>query len=272
MFDRSHRDKGWDELGYHFVIGNGTSSGDGVVEVGTRWQTHLDSSVLMLNAHYMAMRIVSVRRAFTLLFKRDRSDQPVAEIVSVEDGKYISYDFADWTELSAFRKEFEPNGHDWIHTVRFDIVVPRIIRVLTFAKLPRQEVKFNRRNLFARDHNTCQYCGKHHTTSQLSLDHVIPRSRGGKTTWDNIVAACLKCNVQSGRTPPKPTSWFDAHQAASQPGHQRDHVRQPLLELEAISRHSLLGRRTPPVIPSTFQGEGRVRARTLNFGNAQYYL
>ena len=156
----------------------------------------------MLNAHYMAMRVVSVRRAFTLLFKRDHSDQPVAEIVSVEDGKYISYDFADWATLSAFRKEFEPNGHDWIRTVRFDIVVPRIIRVLTFSKLPRQEVKFNRRNLFARDNNTCQYCGKRFSTSQLSLDHVVPRSRGGKTTWDNIVCACLKCNVRKGgRTP-----------------------------------------------------------------------
>ena len=156
----------------------------------------------MLNAHYMAMRVVSVRRAFTLLFKRDNTDQPVAEIVSVEEGRYVSYDFADWAALSAFRKEFEPNGHDWIRTVRFDIVVPRIIRVLTFSKLPRQEVKFNRRNLFARDHNTCQYCGKRYTTSQLSLDHVIPRSRGGKTTWDNIVCACLKCNVRKGgRTP-----------------------------------------------------------------------
>jgi len=156
----------------------------------------------MLNAHYMAMRVVSVRRAFTLLFKRDHSDQPVAEIVSVEDGKYVSYDFADWATLSAFRKEFEPHGHDWIRTVRFDIVVPRIIRVLTFAKLPRQEVKFNRRNLFARDHNTCQYCGRRYTTSQLSLDHVIPRSRGGKTTWENIVIACVPCNQRKGgRTP-----------------------------------------------------------------------
>ncbi|MDO8631324.1 MAG: HNH endonuclease, partial [Phycisphaerales bacterium] len=161
-------------------------------------RSYLDSSVLMLNAHYMAMRVVSVRRAFTLLFKHDVQNQPVAEIVSAEDGRYVSYDFADWAELSQFRKEFEPDGHDWIRTVRFDIVVPRIIRVLTFAKLPRQEVKFNRRNLFARDHNTCQYCGKRYTTSQLSLDHVIPRSQGGKTMWENIVCACLKCNVRKG--------------------------------------------------------------------------
>ncbi len=164
--------------------------------------SYLDSNVLLLNAHYMAMRVVSVRRAFTLLFKRDHEQKPIAEIVSVEDGRYVSYDFADWAELSAFKREFEPNGHDWIRTVRFDLVVPRIIRVLTFARLPKQDVKFNRRNLFARDHNTCQYCGKKFSSSQLSLDHVIPRSLGGTTCWENIVCACLKCNVRKGgRTP-----------------------------------------------------------------------
>lgn len=162
----------------------------------------LDSNVLLLNAHYMAMRVVSARRAFTLLFKRDEQQQPVAEIVHIEDGRYVSYNFDDWAALSRFKHEFEPAGYDWVHTVRFAIAVPRIVRVLTFSRLPRQDVKFNRRNIFARDHNTCQYCGKRSSTSELSLDHVIPRSRGGKSTWDNIVCACLRCNVRKGgRTP-----------------------------------------------------------------------
>lgn len=150
----------------------------------------------------MALRVISVRRAFTLLFKHDACRRPVAEVVDVEDGHYVSYDFLDWTELSAFKAEFEPARHDWIRTVRFDITVPRIVRVLSFSKLPRQEVKFNRRNLFARDGNTCQYCGKRLSTSALSLDHVIPRSRGGPTTWANVVCACVRCNVRKGgRTP-----------------------------------------------------------------------
>ncbi|MGB2985410.1 MAG: HNH endonuclease [Phycisphaerae bacterium] len=145
---------------------------------------------------------MSVRRAFTLLFKRDEAQQPVAEVVHIEDGRYVSYDFEDWAELSAFKKEFEPADHDWIRTVRFDLVVPRIIRVLTFSRLPQQGVKFNRRNLFARDDNTCQYCGKRFSSSELSLDHVIPRFQGGSTTWDNVVCACLRCNVRKGgRTP-----------------------------------------------------------------------
>lgn len=143
-----------------------------------------------------------MRRAFTLLCKRNPSSQPVAEVVHIADGRYVSYDFEDWAALSAFKKEFEPAKHDWIRTVRFDLVVPRIIRVLTYSNVPRQEVKFNRRNLFARDSNTCQYCGKRFPMSELSLDHVIPRSQRGPTTWENVVCACHKCNVKKGgRTP-----------------------------------------------------------------------
>lgn len=162
----------------------------------------MDGRVLLLNAHYMALRVISVRRAFSLLCKYNGANEPIAEIVNVEDGRYVSYNFADWAEISAFRREFEPARYDWIRTVRLYIAVPRIVRVLTFSKLPRQDVKFNRRNLFARDANTCQYCGKRFPTSQLSLDHIVPRSRGGAATWENIVCACLKCNVRKGgRTP-----------------------------------------------------------------------
>ncbi len=165
-------------------------------------KTSLNDHVLLLNAHYMALCVVTVRRAFTMLFKRDADEQPIAEIVSIEDGQYVSYDFDDWTELSAYRKEFEPTDHDWVRTVRFDLAVPRIVRVLSFSKVPRQPVKFNRRNVFARDHNSCQYCGKRCHTSELSLDHIIPRSQGGTATWQNIVCACVRCNVRKGgRTP-----------------------------------------------------------------------
>lgn len=157
---------------------------------------------MLLNAHYMALRVVSVRRAFMLLFKQDLAHHPVAEIVHVEDGRYVSYNFEDWAALSAFRREFEPAEHDWIRTVRFDIAVPRIIRVLTYARLPQRDIKLNRRNIFARDANICQYCGKRFSTSELSLDHVIPRSRGGNSSWENLVCSCIKCNVRKGgRTP-----------------------------------------------------------------------
>jgi 5-methylcytosine-specific restriction endonuclease McrA len=87
--------------------------------------------------------------------------------------------------------------------VNFHIAVPRIIRLLFYDRLPRTDVKFNRRNIFARDKNKCQYCGKHFPTSELSLDHVIPRTQGGKTTWENIVCACAACNVKKGGQIPR---------------------------------------------------------------------
>jgi 5-methylcytosine-specific restriction endonuclease McrA len=156
----------------------------------------LSQSVLVLNRLYMAIRVVNVRRAMTLLYRE------LAEVVSVEDGQYLSYDFTDWIDVSQARAAFEPDRHDWIHTVRFQIAVPRIVRLLAYDKLPRSTVKLNRRNLYARDRNRCQYCGRHCTTSELSLDHVVPRSQGGITSWQNMVCACIRCNVRKGgRTP-----------------------------------------------------------------------
>jgi len=156
----------------------------------------LDSNVLALNRHFMALRVMSVRRAFSLLF------QNVAQVIHIEGGQYATYDFDSWAELSQLKREFEPHAHEWLHTVRFEIAVPRVIRLLCYDKLPRSDVRFNRRNIFARDRNRCQYCGDKFAMNELSLDHVVPRSQGGKATWENIVCCCLKCNVRKGgRTP-----------------------------------------------------------------------
>jgi len=156
----------------------------------------LDASVLVLNRLFMAVRVVRARHAFRLLWKE------VAEVVSVEDESYNCYDFSSWAEVSQLRRRFEPGDHEWVRTVRFEIAVPRVIRLLTYDRVPRTRVRLNRRNLFARDRSHCQYCGRKFSSSDLSIDHVTPRSRGGRTTWANVVCACLKCNVRKGgRTP-----------------------------------------------------------------------
>lgn len=158
--------------------------------------------MLLLNAHYMALRVVSVRRAFTLLFKQDDLCQPVAEVICIEEGRFVSYDFADWVEVSSYSDLMDNGNGDWVRTVRFRLAVPRIVRVLSYARLPRREIKFSRRNIFARDNHTCQYCGRRFHASELSLDHVVPRSHGGRAHWENIVSACVRCNVRKGgRTP-----------------------------------------------------------------------
>jgi 5-methylcytosine-specific restriction endonuclease McrA len=156
----------------------------------------LDARVLVLNRLYVAVRVVSAKRAFAMLCRG------MAEIIHVEDGQYVNYDFETWTEVSEFRRQFEREQHDWVRTVRYEIAVPRIIRLLGYDRLPAQRVKLNRRNLFARDRNQCQYCGHHFPTSDLTLDHVTPRTQGGGDTWENLVCACVPCNARKGgRTP-----------------------------------------------------------------------
>jgi len=163
---------------------------------GAAAATGLGSQVLVLNKAYIALRVISAKRAFSLLVR------DAAEVIHADDGQYANYDFESWLELSELRRQFEPDQHDWVRTVRMDIAVPRIIRLLGYDRLPDQRVKLNRRNLFARDRNRCQYCGHFFPTNELSIDHVVPRSQGGPDTWENLVCACVKCNARKGgRTP-----------------------------------------------------------------------
>ncbi len=172
------------------IIGMGT---DAIAVAPT---SALDASVLVLNKLYVAIRVVTARRAFGLL-ARD-----IAEVIHVDDGQYFNYDFASWQDISTLQREFEPDKHDWVRTVRSHIAVPRIVRVLGYDRLPARAVKLNRRNLFARDKSRCQYCGGRFPSAELSIDHVIPRRQGGKDTWENLVCACIRCNARKGgRTP-----------------------------------------------------------------------
>ena len=174
------------------VNGTGTN-GHGHSPAGT-----LQLSVLALNRNYMAVHIISVRRAFCLLFKE------LAEVVNVEAGRYMSYDFEGWRETSELKAVLgeREEDEDWMQAVNFQIEVPRIVRLLRYDRVPNNTVKFNRRNVFLRDGHRCQYCGQRYSSTRLSLDHVLPRSRGGEDSWENIVCACLTCNVRKGhRTP-----------------------------------------------------------------------
>jgi 5-methylcytosine-specific restriction endonuclease McrA len=158
--------------------------------------TALSSSVLVLNRFYMAVHVVNVRRALGLLFRE------LAEVIHLEEGQYANYNFDSWREISALRASFKKQHEDWIHAINFELQAPRVIRLLSYDRVPRQTLRFNRRNLFARDGNHCQYCGRSFPTSELSLDHIVPRSRGGDTSWENVVCACVACNVRKGgRTP-----------------------------------------------------------------------
>jgi len=81
-----------------------------------------------------------------------------------------------------------------VQSVQFQIRVPEIVLLLVYDRIPRKRVIFSRRNLFRRDRFTCQYCGRQPGKGELSIDHIVPRSLGGRSTWVNCVVACLKCN------------------------------------------------------------------------------
>jgi 5-methylcytosine-specific restriction endonuclease McrA len=124
--------------------------------------------VLVLNQNYEPLNVCRVRRAVVLL----------------QDG----------------RAEMLENGVGFIHSISLDFPVPSVIRLAHMIKRPRPQRKLTRLEIFHRDHFTCQYCGKQ--TSQLTLDHVIPRYRGGEHKWENVVSACIPCNRRkAGRTP-----------------------------------------------------------------------
>jgi len=130
--------------------------------------------VLVLNASYEPLNITSWRRAVVLLIKNK------AEQVE-HNGKCVY-------------KEFP---------------LPTVIRLRHYIQVPYKEIPLTRRNILHRDGHTCQYCG--YTGEDLTLDHVIPRSRGGGDTWENIVTACVRCNVKKGSRTPREASMALAH-------------------------------------------------------------
>jgi len=156
----------------------------------------LNAEVLVLNKAWSPVHVTSARRAFALLLRE------MAEVIDVNDGAYTGHDFESWAALSRSREHFTTHPHDWVRTVRMHLAVPKVIRLLGYNRLPRQGVKLNRRNIFARDRSCCMYCGKRCPSSELSLDHVVPRTQGGRSTWENLVCACVTCNWRKGgRTP-----------------------------------------------------------------------
>lgn len=141
----------------------------------------------MLNSLYQAVQVTGVRRAFRLFYSgRARAVGP----------DFASYDFDDWCDLPV-----RPDARA-VRTPTQTIGIPQVIQLVHFSRLPTCEVRFNRRNIFLRDRNRCQYCGATKVQRELNLDHVVPQSRGGKSSWTNVVCACIRCNTRKGaRTP-----------------------------------------------------------------------
>jgi hypothetical protein len=147
----------------------------------------LNSSVLVLNRSYLPVHVTSARRAFTLLY------QGIARAI---DEQYQTFDFDAWSQLAVARDA------EAIGTSGGPIRIPRVIVLVAFDRLPKRHVRFSRINLMARDNFQCQYCARKPHRAELNLDHVVPRSLGGRSTWENVVTSCVDCNRRKGgRTP-----------------------------------------------------------------------
>jgi 5-methylcytosine-specific restriction endonuclease McrA len=160
--------------------------------------TGLTYRVLVLNRLWQAVNIVGVQRAFGLLL------QDHAQVIDTRDGSFQMLGSLQWLEQSIKNEPTESEAH--IQTVRMRIRVPKVLLLREYDKLPVQEVRFTRDNLFERDNYRCQYCGDNFEANELNMDHVIPRDKGGTTSWENIVTSCIKCNSRKANRLPHQAS------------------------------------------------------------------
>jgi len=148
----------------------------------------LQRPTLVLNRNWQPVNVATVARALVLLWNES------ARVVDPSD--YQTYTWEDWSRLRP------RDGERFIQAVRFRLRVPEVITLSEYDRLPSAAVTFSRRNIFKRDRFTCQYCGAQPGSEELTLDHVIPRSQGGESRWENCVLACLACNKRKAdRTP-----------------------------------------------------------------------
>lgn len=159
----------------------------------------LSDQVLVLNKTYSPINVCSIKRALSMLI------QDKAEVVTVEEGTYCNYDIHSWSEFSQVKRELNFLNDDEELLALYDgqIIIPRVIRVLHYGKVPSRKVRLNRKNIYLRDNNTCQYCGKQFEQEDLNLDHILPRAQGGTSTWLNLVCSCYKCNTKKAAKTPE---------------------------------------------------------------------
>jgi hypothetical protein len=156
--------------------------------------TVLTNPVLVLNKSWSPIKIVTLQRAITLLFPTYVDGEPKATII--DPSSYALYTWNDWSQMRP------AEGEDKIQAGNVCFKVPTVIKLTRYNKIPIIKANCNRRNLFKRDQMTCQYCGCKPGSEELTIDHIVPRSQGGETSWLNTALCCMKCNLKKGnRTP-----------------------------------------------------------------------
>jgi 5-methylcytosine-specific restriction endonuclease McrA len=151
--------------------------------------------VLVLNKGWSPVGAITVQKAIVMLWSEYANGEPKARIVDFPS--YQQFTWADWSK-------FRPAATDEaIRAANISFKIPEIILLSRYERLPAPKAHFSRRTLYKRDHYTCQYCGARPGSEELSIDHVLPKSQGGGTTWENCVLACVECNSRKADKTPE---------------------------------------------------------------------
>lgn len=167
----------------------------------------LDRSCLVLNRHWQPIQTASVKDAIGLVAK--------GSAFVIDPATFERHDLMSWGEVS---KAMKTVGEGMIRSQHLAIVPPEVVVLTAYDGRGERSVVFSRKNIFKRDRYTCQYCGCQPGPEELTIDHVMPRSRGGTSTWENCLLACVACNKKKAdKTPaeagmpmrkvPKKPSW-----------------------------------------------------------------
>ncbi len=144
---------------------------------------------LVLNRNWQPVGVVTVARSLLKVWN------DAARVVDPDD--FRLYTWADWSKLTP------RDGEPFIQTPRLRLRVPEVVTLTRYDRFPASAVTFSRRNVFKRDHCTCQYCGAQPGSEELTIDHVVPRSQGGVSSWENCVLACIACNKRKADQTPE---------------------------------------------------------------------
>lgn len=140
-------------------------------------------SVLLLNRNYTPILVISLQKAVILLFNKK------AKILEVNS--YSTYEWEEWIKLNI-------NGYNKIKTPNKELNIPEIIVLNNYDKVLKKRVVPNKKNIYKRDNGKCQYCYKSLSLTESTIDHIHPKSRSGKYSWDNCVISCIRCNLKKG--------------------------------------------------------------------------
>jgi 5-methylcytosine-specific restriction endonuclease McrA len=147
-------------------------------------------SVLAINKHYIPIRTTSAYSAIGKMYCG------LADALFFEGSNYRALSFDEWLDKSMY--DVWPADQKFIQAVRQPIAIPRVIIYTKYDKIPKPTLKLTRKAIYERDNYTCYICGKEFGESKLTLDHIIPMSRGGKNSWENLITCCQKCNWEKG--------------------------------------------------------------------------